>query len=93
MERFDTAFSKNREQNRALLEGYRERAQEEHIDKNLARMMRASEGDLVARRRNMRMLRAYAAHLFANMAAGMQACDSAFLLLDPEGCAVQMRTS
>ena len=93
MERFDTAFSKNREQNRALLEGYRERAQEEHIDRNLTRMMRASEGDLVARRRNMRMLRAYAAHLFANMAAGMQACDSAFLLLDPEGCAVQMRTS
>ena len=86
------SIRKNKDRNRMFLDSYRERAAEEKIPQGIPKLPRVSEGELVMRRRSMRMLRAYSAHLFSNMAEGIQAGEDAFLLIDPDGCVVQMRT-
>ena len=93
LERFSDSLLRNKEKNALLLDTYSEQAAEDGILKETARLPHVSEADRVMRRRRMRIMRAYAAHLFTNMAEGMQGCEDAFLLLDPDGCIVQMRTS
>ena len=93
MGEFTEGFDRNREYNRTILEASRLRAGRAGTPRDLVQLLRVSEPELISRRQRMRYLRAYSAHMFSNMAEGMQSCLNAYMLLDSDGCVVQLRAS
>ena len=83
----------NKEQAAILMRSYREQAAANGIPQETPQLPHVSEADRLMRRRGMRLLRAYSAHLFSNMAEGMHTFAGSFLLLDPDGCVVQIRAT